>query len=83
ELVRKRAGQLGIAVPQNVLSDARRLSVWIEEHPVPPSSKQLQLAQKLALARKVELPQDCKFNATKCSAFIQKHFVARERKKAK
>lgn len=83
ELVRKRAGQLGIAVPQNVLSDARRLSVWIEEHPVPPSSKQLQLAQKLALASKIELPQDCKFNATRCSAFIQKHFVARERKKAK
>jgi len=83
DLVRRRAAALEIAVPESVLKDARKLSIWLDEHPVKPSAKQLQLARKLASDANKPLPDECTFNADKCGAFIDQHIrTSKKGKKA-
>lgn len=88
-LAQRLAAAAKIKIPEDVLSDSKELSAWIDEvkekvnlPALPPSEKQLRYAESLAVETGMQLTDELRADAAKISQFIDQARKIRDRKLA-
>ncbi|MEO0202122.1 MAG: type I DNA topoisomerase [candidate division WOR-3 bacterium] len=72
ELAQKISNELNIELDEEVKSDKRKLSKWLDKNK-PPTQKQIEIAQKLAESLNLKLDEEILKSQKKLSKWIEKH----------